>query len=228
MFLSALTDPEGVLVVKSRKLDGSSLVKLDTYRDDSRVYSEVSMAGPLTTDVFNGHRAVTAAIAPGVLVHHVWGVDQATGEITLLGELVQGGTRDQVEITPFSVNTTSPGELFPPVYYATGFRSIGAAAWGAALPQTTSVSPPGDGRRDDGRPRAGWGGGARRARCTAERGRLDQPGPDLTAHGGRRRVARSRQGVLDARRGGDYVPAVTDPLTDELRLRAYRSGDRPY
>lgn len=54
MFLSALTDPEGVLVVKSWKLDGSSLVKLDTYRDDSRVYSEVSMAGPLTTDVFNG------------------------------------------------------------------------------------------------------------------------------------------------------------------------------
>jgi hypothetical protein len=103
------------------------------------------MAGPLTTDAFNAHRAVTAAIAPGVLVHHVWGVDRATGEITLLGELVQGGTRDQVEITPFSVNTTSPGELFPAVYYATGFRSIGAAAWGAALPQTTSVSPLGTG-----------------------------------------------------------------------------------
>lgn len=82
MFLSALTDPEGVLVVKSWKLDGSSLVKLDTYRDDSRVY-KVTMARPLTTDVFNGHRAVTAAIAPGVLVHDVWGVDQATGEITL-------------------------------------------------------------------------------------------------------------------------------------------------
>jgi hypothetical protein len=27
---------------------------------------------------------------------------------------------------------------------------------------------------------------------------------------------------------GDYVTAVTDPGTGELRLRAYRSGDRPY
>jgi hypothetical protein len=27
---------------------------------------------------------------------------------------------------------------------------------------------------------------------------------------------------------GDYVTAVTDVPTGELRLRAYRSGDRPY
>jgi hypothetical protein len=27
---------------------------------------------------------------------------------------------------------------------------------------------------------------------------------------------------------GDYVTAVTDVLSGELRLRAYRSGDRPY
>ena len=27
---------------------------------------------------------------------------------------------------------------------------------------------------------------------------------------------------------GDYVTAVTDPATGNLRLRAYRSGDRPF
>jgi hypothetical protein len=27
---------------------------------------------------------------------------------------------------------------------------------------------------------------------------------------------------------GDYVTGVTDPVSGELRLRAYRSGDRPY
>jgi hypothetical protein len=27
---------------------------------------------------------------------------------------------------------------------------------------------------------------------------------------------------------GDYVTAVTDPVGGELRLRGYRSGDRPY
>jgi hypothetical protein len=27
---------------------------------------------------------------------------------------------------------------------------------------------------------------------------------------------------------GDYVTAVTDPVSGELRLHGYRSGDRPY
>jgi hypothetical protein len=34
--------------------------------------------------------------------------------------------------------------------------------------------------------------------------------------------------VPTAHAEGDYVTAVTDPLNDELRLRGYRSGDRPY
>ena len=82
MVLSAATDPDGGLVLKSWKLEGSSLVRLDTYRDESRVYGMVSAAGPLTADVFNGHRAVTAAVAPGVLVHDVWAVDPASGAIS--------------------------------------------------------------------------------------------------------------------------------------------------
>ena len=127
MFLTTATDPEGDLVVKSWQLDGSSLVHLDTYRDESREYSEVAAAGPLTTDVFNGHRAVTASIAPGQLVHDVWGVDETTGEISLLGELAQASTREAVEISPFFVNTTFEGEPFPPVYYATVARGGGNA-----------------------------------------------------------------------------------------------------
>ena len=94
MLLTTATDPEGDLVVKSWRLDGSGLEHLDTYRDESREYSEVATAGPLTTDVFNGHRAVTASITPGQLVHDVWGVDETTGEISLLGELAQASTRE--------------------------------------------------------------------------------------------------------------------------------------
>src|SRR5207247_6660317 len=73
LFTCCLTDPSTTDVSSlslhdalpiSWKLDGTSLAKLDTYRDDSRVYSEVSMAGPSATDVFNGHRAVTPRSRP--------------------------------------------------------------------------------------------------------------------------------------------------------------------
>lgn len=52
---------------------------------------------PLNTDVYNGHRAVTAVVADGHLIHDVWGADPSTGAITRLGE------------------------LFPPVYCASAF-----------------------------------------------------------------------------------------------------------
>src|SRR5262249_53107936 len=87
-------------------------------------YSEASAAGPLTPDTFNGHRAVTAAVAPGVLVHDSWAVDQATGGISRLGELVQpmvSGPWDRVDITPFRANTVG-NELVAPSYSAVGFR----------------------------------------------------------------------------------------------------------
>ena len=126
-FLSAVTKPGGALEVTSWQLDGASLVDLDTYRDDSREYGEVSIAGPLTTDVFNGHRAVTATIASGGLAHHVWGVDSSSGEVSPLGEHFESGNRDRPEISSFLVNTLD-GELFAPVYYATAYRSAGSAA----------------------------------------------------------------------------------------------------
>jgi D-alanyl-D-alanine carboxypeptidase len=245
MFLSALTDPDGVLVVKSWQLDGSSLVELDRYRDESRVYSEVSMAGPLTTDVFNGHRAVTAAIAPGVLVHDVWGVDQTTGEISLLGDLVQGGTRDRVEITPFYVNTTFEGELFPPVYYATAFRSSGNAAMRfyridtGGTPVNEATWSTTDPILDIGVAQLGVAGvmaaqleadGTVELRALDARRNADNTiSPDqVSQHTVPGAGSLDLAEVDSAHAEGDYVTAVTDPVTGDLRLRAYRSGDRPY
>ncbi|HEU0304549.1 MAG TPA: serine hydrolase [Gaiellaceae bacterium] len=245
MFLSAVTDPDGALVLKSWQLDGSSIQHLDTYRDESRAYSEVAMAGPLTTDVFNGHRAVTASIAPGQFVHDVWGVDQATGEITLLGELVQASIRHEVEISPFFVNTTFEGELFPPVYYATVARGAGVAVirfYRITVPgapvdaglATTGIAMEGAGLA----PLATGGlfaailtpgGAAELLAFDVFRNANNFIADDVVSQ-----HTAPLAGSLDLARvpsthaEGDYVTAVTEPLTGQLRLRAFRSGDRPY
>jgi D-alanyl-D-alanine carboxypeptidase len=245
MLLSAVTDPDGSLVLKSWKLDGSSLVKLDTYRDASRAYSEVSTAGPLTTDVFNGHRAVTAAIAPGLLVHDVWGVDPTSGVISRLGELAEPGTRDNVEITPFSVNASSAGELFPPAYYATALRYSGGYALffyridaggtpvdEGAISTFVPVS-------DVGVAPLGVGGvmsaslqanGTVELRAWDARRNADNTisPAQISQHTAPDAGSLDLTQVPSTHAEGDYVTAVTDVLSGELRLRAYRSGDRPY
>jgi D-alanyl-D-alanine carboxypeptidase (penicillin-binding protein 5/6) len=245
MFLTAVTDPVGDLVVKSWQLDGSDLVNLDTYRDESRVYNEVAMAGPLTTDVFTGHRAVTAAIAPGVLVHDVWGVDSATGAITRLGELVQAGTRDKVEISPFYVNTTFDGELFPPAYYATAFRANGNLSI-RFYRIDSSGDPVDEGAKSTTFPidEAGVAplgtagvmsalhaadGTVRLIAWDARRNANDSISPDqISQHTALDAGSLDFARVPSTHAEGDYVTTVTDVLTGELRLRAYRSGDRPY
>jgi D-alanyl-D-alanine carboxypeptidase len=244
-FLSAFIDPDGALVVKSWKLDGSSFVKLDTYRDESRDYSEVSIAGPLKTDVYNGHRAVTASIAPGLLVHDVWGVDPVTGAISRLGELVAPGNRDGVEITPFAVHTNA-NELVPPSYYATAFRSIGGYALffyridadGTPINEG-AISAIGPVEAVDAAPlgvggvmaasRAATGGVELRA-WEARRNADDTITPAQISQHTAQEPASSLDlvDVPTTHAEGDYVTAATDPGTGELRLRAYRSGDRPY
>ena len=245
IFLSAVTDPDGALVVKSWKLNGSSLVNLDTFRDGSRIYSEVSMAGPQTADVSNNHRAVTASIAPGLLVHDVWGVDPATGVISRLGELAEAGSLDKVHITPISVKTVK-GELVPPSYYATALRySSGYAIFffridasgtpvdeGAVSTfspvEDVDVAPLGVGgvmsaSRD--------GTGAVELRAwEALRNSDNTISPDQVSQ----HTASDPTASLDlvqvpsSHAEGDYVTAVTDPVSGELRLRGYRSGSRPY
>jgi D-alanyl-D-alanine carboxypeptidase len=242
---SAFVDPDGALVLRSWRLDGSSLAELDVYRDESRVYSEAVAAAPLTTGLLV-HQAVTAAVAPGVLVHDVWSVDPTTGEIGLLGELVQAGTQRGVEFSPFFVDTTFEGELFPPAYYATAFRAsngdlamrfyriaasgdpVQAGSVGTALAtEEVGIAPLGI-------------GGLLSAQRAAD------GGVELIAWELRRNAnstisdfAISQHTALDAgsldlarvpgtHADGDYVTAVTDPVSGELRLRQYRSGDRPY
>ena len=245
MFLTAATDPDGDLVLKSWQLADTGVVNLDTYRDASREFSEVAIAGPLTPDVFNGHRAVTASIAAGAIVHDTWGVDETTGAIARLGELVEGGIVDHIAITPFSVNTISEGELGPPVYYATSFRAsnqvfvrfykIGLTGhpFDEGSWATTMSS------KDVGVAPLGVGGVMVSA--------LSSAGPvELFALEARRNADDSISSaqvsqhtapaagsleltqVPSAHAEGDYVTAVTDPTGGELRLRAYRSGDRPY
>jgi D-alanyl-D-alanine carboxypeptidase len=242
MFLTAASDPDGDLVLKSWQLDGASLVHLDTYRDESREYSEVAMAGPLTTDV--GHQAVTAAIAPGQLVHDVWGVNEATGEITLLGELAQASTRANVEISPFFVNTTFEGEL-PPVYYATVARGGGNAVIrfyridASGTPVDEGLATPGIAMDEAGLAPLGTGGllvailtpggSVELLAYDVFRNGNDSIADDIVSqHTGPNAGSLDLALVPSTHAEGDYVTAVTDPATGNLRLRAYRSGDRPY
>ena len=243
MFLSAVTAPDGQLVLKSWRLDGSSVVDLDTYRDESRVYSEVSMAGPLTTDAFNGHRAVTAATSSGDLVHDVWSVD-STGEISLLGELFENGNRDRPEISAFFVNPTSAGELFPPVYYATAVRSGGVAAlrfyrinatgapvleetWSTDAAEEVGVAPLGVSgvmyalRKADGSVELRALDARRNADNTIS---ADQVSQHTAPSAGSFELVR----LPTTHAEGDYVTAATEPLSEALHLRGYRSGDRPF
>jgi D-alanyl-D-alanine carboxypeptidase len=244
MFLSAVIAPDGALVLKSWRLDGSSVAELDNYRDESRLYSEVSVAGPLTTDAFNGHRAVTAAISSGDLVHDVWAVDATTGEISLLGELSESGNRDRPELSAFFVNTAFEGELFPPVYYATAVRSGGVATlrfyrinatgtpvleetWSTDVAEEVGVAPLGV---------AGVMYALRKADGTVELKALDaRRNADNTISADQvSQHTASNAGSLELVRlptthaEGDYVTAATEPLSDALHLRGYRSGDRPY
>jgi hypothetical protein len=245
MLLSVATDPDGVLVVKSWRSDGSSLIELDTYRDESRIFTEVTAAGPLTTDVFTGHRAVTAAIAPGVLVHGVWGVDETTGEISSLGELVQVGTRDQVEITPFFVNTVFDGELFPPVYYATTYRSGGQMSIGfyrisgSGNPVGEAVVNSGIAVEEAYIAPLGVGGVFTATRAPggsldliawdARRNEDNSISPDEVARHSAPGVGSLELAPVPSTHAeGDYVIAVTDLVSGSLSLRAFRSGDRPY
>jgi D-alanyl-D-alanine carboxypeptidase len=245
MFLSAVTNPDGVLVLTSWKLDGSTLVKLDTIRDASRVYSEVSIAGPLATDVFNGHRAVTAAVAPGLLVHDVWGVDPVTGVISRLGELAEVTNVDKVEITPFAVNATFTGELFPPAYYATVMRySSGySLEYYRIDPAGTPVDEGGISTltpvADDSVASLGVGGvmsasvqsdGTVELRAWEARRNADNTiaTDQLSQHTAPDAGSVDLVRIPSTHAEADYVTAVTDLPSGDLRLRGYRSGDRPY
>jgi D-alanyl-D-alanine carboxypeptidase len=252
-FLTVMADPEGDLVVKSWRLEsGGGIEQLDTYRDETRPYIQVAIADPLNTDVYNGHRATTAAATnDGFLAHHVWAVDSGTGTISRLGELVEptGIFNGKVALSPLPVETVSEGELFPPVYYATafwnagGFSSIrfyriapsgipvneGIATSTATDAFDVRVAPLGVAgviqsvRDEDG------DNAVELTVFEAARQEDNSIVPDLVSeHAAPATLSPDLCRVPSTHAEGDYIVASLDPADAGLRLRAYRSGDRPY
>ena len=247
MFLTALTQPDGVLVVKSWRVEAGGLVHLDTYQDASRVYTDVAIAGPLNTDVYSGHRAATAAVAGGDLVQHTWTVDPSSGAITRLGELFEDRSITNVSIAPLPVETVYEGELFPPVYYSTVMWTEGVNATirfyrvapsgtpvleGATTVSATNaydarVAPLGvsgvmhTARDDDtdNEVELTVYEAARQTDNSIDADRIVQHSAGLTTSPDLCRVPSTHA-------EGDYVVAST--AGGDLQLRAYRSGDRPY
>lgn len=249
MFLTAFTDPDGELVVKSWRLEPGGLVHLDTYRDETREYTKVAIAGPLNTDVYNGHRAATAAVASGDLVQHTWTIDPSTGVITRLGELLEDRSITHVAIAPLPVETVYEGELFPPVYYSTAYWSEGGNAVvrfyridpsgtpvqeGATTVSATNaydvrVAPLGvagvfhSARDDDG------DGEIELTVYDAARQADNSIAADrIVQHFAPETMSPDLCRVPSTHAEGDYVVASTVGVGGDLQLRAYRSGDRPY
>jgi D-alanyl-D-alanine carboxypeptidase len=249
MFLSVMVNPDGALVLKSWALEDNGLgfTLLDTYQDASRVYQEAAVAGPDHTDVFNGHRAITAAQdAGGATVHDVWAVDAQSGAITKLGELVENGVRSGLSIAPIAVDPVFDGELFPPVYYATGYRT-GGGNWAFRVhridAQGTPVNEGSAGANvatEDVRLASLGDSGLLVARRAAggdvdltvwEARRQDDDSvamydvSDHPAFGDASSLGLCR--VPSTHADGDYLTADIGASDSLLRLRAFRSGDRP-
>lgn len=246
MFLSAMTSPSGALVVKSWRLQGTGLVNLDTYTDSSRTFTETSIAGPVTTDVFSGHRAVTASLNTGQwsLVHNVWGVDQLTGKIGWISETSYPFATSHVSISPFFVKPAFDGEL-PSAYYATAYESgagfqirfyridetgkavdAGTTYSNGAIPGTQArLAPLGTGGLMSAISDAG---NVRLVAWDLHREADDTITPTAVAeHALSPTASLSLCRLQSAHAEGDYVTATRDG-DGQLRLRAYRSGDRPY
>jgi hypothetical protein len=180
------------------------------------------------------------------LFHFVWGVDQATGSISGLGQRVDEPAGSDVTISPFDVNPLFDGEL-PPAHYATAFRRSDDGELAIHFYRVDAKGTP---------EIVGW---TRDTDIPVDQVRLAPLGT-----GGVMSAVRDSQGYVqliawDARRNadgnispgsvaqhwtpgavsldlcrlpsthaeGDYVTATRDP-DGFLRLRAYRSGDRPY
>jgi D-alanyl-D-alanine carboxypeptidase len=262
-FLLALTDPNGDFVVKSWRLQGTGLALLDTYTDHewNTIFTEVAAAGPVTADVFSGHRAVTAVRdSKAYLRMDVWGVDQATGKLTRLGfNNVSSHVDPGFTLTPLFVTPNFDGEL-PPPYYALAwrdgdygdlnvqFRRIDGS--GDPVNESVFYSIPllkgtGAGTRIRLAP-LGTGGlmsaitdVAGNTQLIAWEARRDD-GAISPSQVNKMSVAQVSEHDAPAANSlslcrlpgsvhaeGDYVTATKDP-DGSLRLRAYRSGDRPY
>jgi D-alanyl-D-alanine carboxypeptidase len=248
MFLTVIVNPDGALVVKSWALEngGPGLTRMDKYQDDSRVYQEAAVAGPDHVDVLNGHRAMTAAQdTGGNTVHQVWSVDPQTGQIMALGSLVEPGDRSGFSIAPVAVEPLD-GELFQPVYYATGYKAstgvymrfyrIDAGGTpvleafpptGVAVAQNVRLASLGkSGVLTAVRSSSGDVGlSVWEARRKADNGIAAYKIVDHPAYGGASSLDLCRVASIHAE--GDYLAASIGAGNSSIGLRAFRSGDRP-
>ena len=250
-FLTAAITPAADLVVKSWRLQGSGLALLDTYTVGSNQFTEVAISGTRPGDVLNG-RAFTATVGnyfgQNKLYDDVWTVDHATGKISKLGELQEPFNHANVAITPIAVATAS-GERQAPEYFAVGYRNtIGAPGYLELSVNRIDATgePVHEGHLyNSGIPAeqvrlAPLGTGGLMAALRDAQGHVQ-----LTAWD----VARESDDTIDptlvsqqqasdaisldmcrvpsAHAEGDYVTSTRD-LDGQLRLRTYRSGDRPY
>ena len=101
---------------------GIGLAQLDTYTDDSRVYTEVATARPLTADILTQHLVATATLEWACRSATSWNVDQRPEPPARILEY-SGAGKPNVTITPLQVNTVFEGELFPPNSSTTAYRN---------------------------------------------------------------------------------------------------------
>ncbi len=246
MFLSVIANPDGDLVVKSWALEngGPGLTALGTYTDSSREYTDVAVAGPDHIDVYNGHRAVTAAPdAAGNNVNQAWAVDSQTGKITPLGSWVEPGSNSS-SLAPVAVESPAD-ELFPPVYYARGFSSGGFAYMrflridSQGTPVDAGLAGSAVATQDVRVASLGTSGVMLAARSSSGDVRLevwearrkannfidDFEIVDHPAYVGASSLDLCRLPSIHAE--GDYVTSSIAAAGSQLTLHAFRSGDRP-
>ncbi len=137
------------------------------------------------------------------------------------------------------------GELFPPAYYATVARGAGLAVirfyriTASGSPVDAGLATPGIAMAEAGLAPLGTGGLL--AAMLTPGGAVELLAFDVfrnasnfihddvvSQHTAPDAASLDLARVPSTHADGDYVTGVTDPLTGELRLRAYRSGDRPF
>ena len=152
---------------------GGSITHLGTFEDASRVFHEATAARPLAVDIFSGHRVFTAVASSGVTVLDTWAVD-AAGAITRLGETALNGIRVNLSTAALPVEPVYAGELFPPAYYAVGYRAVGGNLALRFFRIAADGTP-----TDEGGGRSGVARRRERARGRARRGGSDRGEPRL-------------------------------------------------
>ena len=244
-FLTVAVNPDHVLVLKSWELGAGSITHLATFEDASRVFHDATAARPRAVDIFSGHRVFTAVASSGVTVLDTWAVN-AAGGITRLGETALNGIRVNLSTAALPVQPVYAGELFPPAYYAVGFRdaagtfalrffriaadgtptseaSVGVATLGAETVQLEGLGV------------AGLIAATRNSTGDVELTVFDATrqadnsiAPDIIAqhpaYGGATSLGMCES--FSTHSEGDYVTSSTG-VDLQLRLRAFRSGDRP-